>query len=92
MNELISLEKKVGMYVTKSRELQDENKELLKLVNRLRDENEILRNKNEELENKLVKSASERNNTEKYFSDDERESLKKAIDGLIKNIDLHLRS
>ena len=94
LDELFSLEKHIYMFVERADEMAEEKLALEKTIKNLKDENEILKLKLEQLE----KEASSKSfnddlfgNTE--FSDtDEKEAIKTKIAELISKIDNHLRS
>lgn len=92
MNELNSLEKQVNIFIHKSLDLKEKNRELLSKINKLKDENEVLRLKNEELEERLNELETQKENILNSFNGEDKEKLIKVIDGLISNIDYHLRS
>lgn len=90
MEELISLEKSVHLLVQKEELITEEKESLIRELRALKDENEILRIKLEEAENKS-KSISGDIDTS-LFDSNEKEIIKDRIDGLINKIDNHLRS
>lgn len=92
LNELGSLEKQVDEFVHKFKNLKEKNQELNAQINHLKNENEILRLRNEELEDKLKDLMDEGSDIFHSLSKEERINFKKVIDGLIANIDYHLRS
>ena len=94
LDELFSLEKHIYMFVEQSDELAEEKLALEKTIKNLKDENEILKLKLEQLE----KESSNRSFSEDLFGSgesdgtEEREAIKEKIAGLINKIDDHLRS
>ncbi|MBI9070294.1 MAG: hypothetical protein JEY94_01765 [Melioribacteraceae bacterium] len=92
MNELNSLEKLVNVFIHKNLEVTEKNHELFNKLNTLKDENEVLRLKNEELEERLNELELQKEGLVNSFKGDDKEKIIKVIDGLISNIDYHLRS
>ena len=93
LDELFSLEKSIYMFVERCDEMNAEKLALEKSVKNLKDENEILKLKLEQLE----KESKTRSFSEDLFGNEEgetegREVLKSKINGLIGKIDNHLRS
>ncbi|MEN8191967.1 MAG: hypothetical protein ABFS12_04065 [Bacteroidota bacterium] len=94
LDELFSLEKHIYMFVERSDEMTEEKLALEKTIKNLKDENEILKLKLEQLEKETSNKdfsddlfgSSETNGTE------EREAVKTKIAELISKIDNHLRS
>jgi len=94
LDELFSLEKHIYMFVERSDEISEEKLALEKTIKSLKDENEILKLKLEQLE----KESNSRSFSEDLFGSgendgsQEREAMKAKISGLISKIDDHLRS
>ncbi len=91
MEELLALEKQIYIVVQKEEDFAEEKLALLKEIQALKDENEILRIKLGEAEKKAEMSGnlfseSDESNTES------KEIVKNKIDELINKIDNHLRS
>ena len=96
MNELISLEKQVYIFVQQTSELYEANEQYEKKIAKLNKENEVLKLKIEELENKLAKQAAKNKSNSQHsdgaLSDIDKEELKTKFSDLISKIDYHLRS
>ena len=91
MDELLALEKQVYLVVQKEEELIEEKSTLLKEIQALKDENEILRIKLGEAEKKVEMSGNLFSESDKLDSES-KEVVKNKIDELINKIDNHLRS
>lgn len=96
MNELVSLEKQVYVYVQQMGDIFEANAKNEKKIAKLNKENEVLKLKIEELENKLARQSAKNkknsNSSDGNISDIEKEELKTKISDLISKIDYHLRS
>jgi predicted nucleic acid-binding Zn-ribbon protein len=94
LDELFSLEKHIYMFVERADEISEEKLALEKTIKNLKDENEILKLKLEQLE----KESNNKSFNEDLFGDSgidetgEREAIKTKIADLISKIDDHLRS
>jgi len=93
MNELLSLEKSIGVFAQKGEDEMEANLELRQTINRLEQENQALKNKLKEIEKQL----SQPSNEEELFgtaalSSEDREEVKTKISELILKLDNHLRS
>ncbi len=86
MEELITLEKQVLLLLQRSEEILAQKEALEKKVKFLEDENEMLKLKLEEIQNKNEFS------NEVPLNESERIALKRKIDSLIEKIDYHMRS
>lgn len=91
MDELLALEKQVYLVVQKEEDLIEEKVALLKEIQALKDENEILRIKLNEAEKKVEMSGNLFSKTDELDSES-KEIVKNKIDELINKIDNHLRS
>ena len=91
MDELLALEKQVYLVVQKEEELVEEKAVLLKEIQALKDENEILRIKLGEAEKKAEMSGNLFSESDELDSES-KEVVKNKIDELINKIDNHLRS
>jgi len=91
MDELLALEKQVYLVVQKEEELIEEKATLLKEIQALKDENEILRIKLGEAEKKAEMSGNLFSESDELDSES-KEVVKNKIDELINKIDNHLRS
>ncbi|OGU55013.1 MAG: hypothetical protein A2V66_08060 [Ignavibacteria bacterium RBG_13_36_8] len=94
MDELSSLEKQLYTFVQKSFELTDKNSKIEKKMQQLEKENDVLKMKIREIENKLNNSLF---NDNSLFNNDslkleDRELIKSKISELISKIEYHLRS
>ncbi len=93
MDELVSLEKQMGVFAQKGDELADTNSELREQVNRLEEENQALKNKIKEIELQLTAPAADGELFDNSsISADDREEIKNKISKLISKLDYHLRS
>lgn len=90
MDELIALEKSVYQLVLRQEEVSEEKEILLKELKTLKDENEILRIRLEDVERKSATVGEIFD--ESLFDSDDKEVIKDRIDILINKIDNHLRS
>ncbi len=92
LDELFSLEKSIYLFVERCDELSEEKLALEKKIKNLKDENEILKLKLEQLE----KETKDRPFSNDLFEDGndsvDREAIKAKIAELIDKIDNHLRS
>jgi len=94
LDELFSLEKSIYLFVEHCDELSEEKLALEKTIKNLKDENEILKLKLEQLE----KETKTRSFSDDLFEDEgsnnseDREAIKAKIAELIDKIDNHLRS
>ncbi len=94
MDELASLEKMIHIFNQRSEEVAIRNQHLEKLVETLKEENEVLKIKIKELENRIISKERELDDVAKVdsLSSEEREAFKNKIGDLISRIDYHLRS
>lgn len=93
LDELLSLEKLMGVFAQRGDELVDANLELKEQVNRLEEENQALKNKIKEIELQLSSPAGNGDLfDETSLSAEEREEIKNKISKLISKLDYHLRS
>jgi predicted nuclease with TOPRIM domain len=90
MDELIALEKSVYQLVLRQEEVSEEKEILLKELKTLKDENEILRIRLEDVERKSATVGEIFD--ESLFDSNDKEVIKDRIDILINKIDNHLRS
>jgi len=90
MDELLELEKSVYRLVQKEDEIFEERQALLKELKFLKDENEILKIKLEEVERKADNLGDQSNGS--LFDSKDKKVTKERIDELINKIDNHLRS
>lgn len=90
MEELLELEKSVYRLVQKEDEIFEEKQALLKELKSLKDENEILKIKLEEVERKADNFGDVSNGS--LFDSKDKKVTKERIDELINKIDNHLRS
>lgn len=93
MNELLSLEKLIGVFAQKGEDALDANTELRQTINRLEQENQALKNKIKEIEQQISKPSNDEDlfgNTS--ISSEDREEVKTKISELISKLDNHLRS
>ncbi len=94
LDELFSLEKSIYLFVERCDELSEEKLALEKTIKNLKDENEILKLKLEQLE----KETKTRTFSDDLFEEEgsnnseDREAIKAKIAELIDKIDNHLRS
>lgn len=92
LDELFALEKSIYLFVERCDELSEEKLALEKKIKNLKDENEILKLKLEQLE----KETKDRPFSDDLFDGDgesiDREAIKAKIAELIDKIDNHLRS
>lgn len=94
LDELFSLEKSIYLFVERCDEIVEEKSALEKTIKNLKDENEILKLKLEQLE----KETKTRTFSDDLFETDgnnnseDREAIKAKIAELIDKIDNHLRS
>jgi predicted nucleic acid-binding Zn-ribbon protein len=94
MNELLSLEKLIGVFAQKGDDEKEANTELRQTITRLEQENQALKNKIKEIEKQISQSSNEDeglfgNNS---ISSEDREEVKSKISDLISKLDNHLRS
>ena len=94
LDELFSLEKYIYMFVEKADEISEEKLALEKTIKSLKDENEILKLKLEQLEKEASKQSFNNDLFGELDAEDtgEREAIKVKIADLISKIDDHLRS
>ena len=94
MDELSSLEKQMYVFLQRDYELSQENIELMKKLEYLEKENEVLQLKMNELEENLQKRDVITSEGKEGISlnVEEKEQIKNKIDDLISKIDYHLRS
>lgn len=93
MDELLSLEKQMGVFALKSDEIAEANAELREQVIRLEEENRALKNKIKEIELQLSSPAGNDDVFENTsITAEEREEIKNKISKLISKLDYHLRS
>ncbi|MEG8945729.1 hypothetical protein [Rosettibacter firmus] len=94
LEELNALEKDIYYFIQKGNEIIEANQALNNRIVQLEKENEILKKRLAEIENKLSKSNISQDNlfSLEKISIEERESLKNKISELIAKIDYHLRS
>lgn len=93
LDELISLEKQIYKFVQSKNEVAEENRNLTKKIDQLEKENEILKLKIQEIENKLNNSIlNSAGFEEEVNGNNENLNTKKRIDNFIDKIDYHLRS
>ena len=95
MDELNSLEKQIYMLIQKADDAAVQNKDLLKNLRKLEDENSILKMKIDELELKMKNKSSYGASQlfpEGSITEEEKENLKEKISDLISRLDNHLRS
>ena len=93
MDELTSLEKQMYFFVQQTNELTEANKSLQNKVTQLEKENEILKLKLEDIEDKVKTGANGSDLFDKdLLNSEEREKLKNRISDLISRLDYHLRS
>jgi hypothetical protein len=93
MDELLSLEKHIGLFAQKADEILEVNNELKEHIFRLEQENQALRNKIHEIDLQLSKPSKEEDlfgNTSLTLED--KEVVKNKISELISKLDYHLRS
>ena len=94
LDELFSLEKHIYMVVERSNELIEEKLALEKTIKNLKDENEILKLKLEQLE-KVTHNQDFSGDLfagEEIYDSEDREAIKTKIADLINKINDHLRS
>jgi len=94
LDELFSLEKHIYMVVERSNELTEEKLALEKTIKNLKDENEILKLKLEQLE-KVTPNQDFSGDLfagEEIYDSEDREAIKTKIADLINKINDHLRS
>ncbi len=91
MEELVALEKEIYLVVQKEEEMVEEKTNLLKEIQALKDENEILRIKLSEAEKKDETNSNLFGESE-MLNSESKEVVKNKIDELINKIDNHLRS
>ena len=94
LDELFSLEKHIYMVVEQSDELAEEKLALEKTIKSLKDENEILKLKLEQLEkdSKTQSFSDDLFGGDENYSAEDKEAIKAKIAELIDKIDNHLRS
>ena len=92
MEELVALEKQVYIFINKEEEIFEERSLLLKELQSLKDENEILKIKLNEAERKAENSNNNLFENTSELNDETKEKIKTKIDELINKIDNHLRS
>ncbi|MBU1098941.1 MAG: hypothetical protein KKA84_00955 [Bacteroidetes bacterium] len=92
MEELSSLEKRIYSFIQRDIELSEENIRLVKRVEQLENENEVLILKIREVEEKVVKFQRSEIDANDSLGSEEKEKIKTKIDDLISKIDYHLRS
>lgn len=94
LDELFSLEKHIYMVVERGNELAEEKLALEKTIKNLKDDNEILKLKLEQLEkdSKNQDFSGDLFNGEEIYDSGDREVIKTKIADLINKIDNHLRS
>lgn len=94
MDELLSLEKLIGVFAQKGDDELEANSELRKTITRLEQENQALKNKIKEIEHQLSQPSNDEEglfgNTD--ISSEDREEVKTKISELISKLDNHLRS
>lgn len=94
MDELSSLEKMIYRFIQKFQEAEEAKSDLENQISRLEKENEVLKLKIEEIENKISQSI----NFEKKYAEGNKinftdaDAIKSKINELITRIDYHLRS
>ncbi len=91
MEELLALEKQIYIVVQNEEDFAEEKLTLLKEIQALKDENEILRIKLGEAEKKAEMSGNLFSESDESNSES-KEIVKNKIDELINKIDNHLRS
>ena len=91
MDELVALEKQIYIVVQREEEVVEEKAALLKELQNLKDENEILKIKLSDAE-KRVKQNGEFLGESDLLNSESKEEVKNKIDELINKIDNHLRS
>ncbi len=91
MEELLALEKQIYMVVQREEEIAEEKSTLLREIQALKDENEILRIKLGEAEKKAEMSGNLFSETDESNTESKK-VVKNKIDDLINKIDDHLRS
>ena len=91
MEELLALEKQIYIVVQKEEDFVGEKLTLLKEIQALKDENEILRIKLGEAEKKAEMSGNLFSESDELNAES-KEVVKNKIDELINKIDNHLRS
>lgn len=94
MDEINSLEKMVHSYVQQAEEIGSRNEELQDEIDTVKKENELLKFKIKELEEKVGEIAMHGNTLFEGSSanQEEREKLKNKINELISKLEYHLRS
>ena len=93
MDELLSLEKHIGLFAQKADEIVEVNNELKEQITRLEQENKALKNKIHEIETQLSNPSKEEDlfgNT--LLTPEDKEEVKNKISELISKLDYHLRS
>ncbi|MBN1299634.1 MAG: hypothetical protein JW995_00315 [Melioribacteraceae bacterium] len=93
MDELLSLEKQIGVFAQRCDELVEQNNYYKDQIFNMEQENQALKNKIKEIEIQLSKQS----NNEDLFGGnsltaEDREQLKEKVGELINKIDHHLRS
>jgi len=91
MEELLALEKEIYLVVQKEEKIVEEKVALLKELQALKDENEILRIKLGEAEKKAEMSGNLFGESDTLDAES-KEVIRNKIDELINKIDNHLRS
>ena len=91
LEELLALEKQIYIVVQKEEDFIAEKLTLRKEIQALKDENEILRIKLGEAENKVGMSGNLFDGSDESSAEN-KEVVKNKIDDLINKIDNHLRS
>ncbi|MFA8341531.1 MAG: hypothetical protein ACEPO8_01050 [Rhodothermaceae bacterium] len=93
MKEFDSLEKQICALIQKNQELSDQYSELITEKERLKKENDVLKLKLEEAENKLSGSKDQSGfDREAVLAAKDRDLIRKQIDEIVKVIDYHLSS
>lgn len=93
MKEFDSLEKQICALIQKNQELSDQYSELITEKERLKKENDVLKLKLEEAENKLSGSKDQSDfDREAVLAAKDRDLIRKQIDEIVKVIDYHLSS